>query len=131
VHAKNSTFACVRSVKLETIHRGRIESNTCESLCKERYGKDDTLYGCVHRRVLAAVQRGVSAAGKDNVGIGLRPRSYRKKRIVGIIIHIREQVNSSEEFREVRKVPETQTDRDNRLTTSKSLLKIQYKLAYL
>ena len=39
--------------------------------------------------------------------------------------------NSGEEFRDVRKVPETQTKSDDRLTPSKSLLKMQHKLAYL
>ena len=64
-------------------------------------------------------------------GLGFDPEVIGEKRIAGILIHIREQVNSGEEFRDVRKVPETQTKSDDRLTPSKSLLKIQHKLAYL
>jgi hypothetical protein len=63
--------------------------------------------------------------------LGFDPEVIGEKRIAGILIHIREQVNSGEEFRDVRKVPETQTKSDDRLTLSKSLLKIQHKLAYL
>lgn len=63
--------------------------------------------------------------------LGFDPEVIGEKRIAGILIHIREQVNSGEEFRDVRKVPETQTKSDDRLTPSKSLLKIQHKLAYL
>lgn len=63
--------------------------------------------------------------------LGFDPEVIGEKRIAGILIHIREQVNSGEEFRDVRKVPETQTKSDDRLTPSKSLLKMQHKLAYL
>lgn len=54
-----------------------------------------------------------------------------EKRIAGILIHIREQVNSGEEFRDVRKVPETQAENQDQLTPSKAILKIQHKVAYL
>lgn len=63
--------------------------------------------------------------------LGFDPEVIGDKRIAGILSHIREQVNSGEEFRDVRKVPETQTNSDDRLAPSKSLLKMQHKLAYL
>ena len=63
--------------------------------------------------------------------LGFDPEVIGEKRIAGILIHIREQINSGEEFRDVRKVPETQTKSDDQLPPSKSLLKMQHKLAYL
>lgn len=63
--------------------------------------------------------------------LGFDPEVIGDKRIAGILIHIRDQVNSGEEFRDVRKVPETQTKSDDPLPPSKSLLKMQHKLAYL
>ena len=52
-------------------------------------------------------------------------------RISGILRHIREQVNGGEGFRDVRKVPESQTPNDVVLPPSKAILKMQHKLAYL
>jgi hypothetical protein len=40
-------------------------------------------------------------------------------------------VNSGEEFRDVRRVPEMQNKSDDQLPPSKSLLKLQHKVAYL
>jgi hypothetical protein len=54
-----------------------------------------------------------------------------ENRIAGILIHIREQVNSGEEFRDVRKVFENQVASDEALPPSKAILKMQHKLAYL
>jgi hypothetical protein len=39
--------------------------------------------------------------------LGFDPEIIGEKRIAGILIHIREQINSGEEFRDVRKFPET------------------------
>ena len=61
--------------------------------------------------------------------LGFDPEIIGDKRVAGILIHIRDQVNSGEGFRDVRKVPETQTKSDYQLPPSKSILKMQHKLA--
>jgi hypothetical protein len=54
------------------------------------------------------------------------------KRINGILIHIREQVRSGEEFRDIRKVPDNQLSAcEKQLPPSKAILKMQHELAYL
>jgi hypothetical protein len=64
-------------------------------------------------------------------GLGFDIDILGEKRIAGILIHIREQVNSGEEFRDVRKVFENQAGSDESLPPSKAILKMQHKLAYL
>ena len=55
-----------------------------------------------------------------------------EKRVNGILTHIREQAQSGDEFRDVRKVPEGEVSAEEKqLPPSKALLKMQHKLAYL
>lgn len=63
--------------------------------------------------------------------LGFDPEVIGEKRIAGILIHIREQVNSGEEFRDVRKVPESRIEEPEKLTQSKAIRHIQHKIAYL
>ncbi len=55
-----------------------------------------------------------------------------EKRIAGILMHLRQQANSGEGFRDVRKTPETAAPIDEPVQqTSKAILKVQHRLAYL
>lgn len=63
--------------------------------------------------------------------LGFDPEVIGEKRIAGILIHIREQVNSGGEFRDVRKVPESRIEEPEKLTQSKAIRHMQHKIAYL
>lgn len=52
-------------------------------------------------------------------------------RCAGVLTHIREQVKSGEEFRDVRKVPESTDKGIEDLPPSKAILKMNHKIAYL
>jgi hypothetical protein len=64
--------------------------------------------------------------------LGFDPEVLGQKRIAGILIHLREQVSIGEDFRDVRKTPESQAAvGDQQLPPSKAILKMQHKVAYL
>jgi len=64
--------------------------------------------------------------------LGFDPEVLGQKRIDGIIGHLREQVSSGENFRDIRKLPEKQVCVDDQqLPPSKVILKMQHKLAYM
>jgi len=64
--------------------------------------------------------------------LGLDPEVLGQKRIDGILIHLREQKNGGEEFRDVRRLPERRIPGDDsQLPPSKAILKMQHKVAYM
>ena len=64
--------------------------------------------------------------------MGFDPDVIGDKRINGIILHLREAVALGEEFRDVRKTPENRVnENDSHLPTSKAILKMQHKIAYM
>lgn len=63
--------------------------------------------------------------------LGFDPEVIGEKRIAGILIHIREQVDNDGEFRDVRKVPESRIEEPEKLTQSKAIRHMQHKIAYL
>lgn len=64
--------------------------------------------------------------------LGFNPEVLGQKRIDGIAMHIREQVESGEGFRDVRKdAGRRQTEEDLQLPPSKAILKMQHKIAYM
>jgi hypothetical protein len=64
--------------------------------------------------------------------MGFDPDVIGKRRIDGIILHLREAVNSGEEFRDVRKIQENHmSEADKKLPPSKAILKMQHKIAYM
>ena len=63
--------------------------------------------------------------------LGLDPEVLGKKRIDGIAMHIREDVDSGEGFRDVRKVSEQISESDQRLPTSTAIIKMRHKIAYM
>lgn len=54
-----------------------------------------------------------------------------QRRIDGILLHTRDQAKSGEGFRDIRKVSEQVTAADGQLPPSKSILKMQHKIAYM
>lgn len=62
---------------------------------------------------------------------GFDPDVIGEKRIAGIVLHIREQINSGEEFHDVRKAPESRMEEPEKLAQSKALRHMQHKIAYL
>lgn len=63
---------------------------------------------------------------------GLDPEVLGQKRIDGITRHIREQADSGEGFYDVRKMTERKPmDGDQQLPTSRAILKMQHKIAYM
>jgi hypothetical protein len=64
--------------------------------------------------------------------LGFDPEMLGQRRIDSILTHLRDQVQLGEEFRDVRKVSESQAGTDEKsLPPSKAILKMQHKIAYL
>lgn len=64
--------------------------------------------------------------------LGFDPDIIGKRRIDGILLHIREQAESGEEFRDYRKVSEKEAAAsDRQLPPSKAILKMQTKITYM
>jgi len=66
--------------------------------------------------------------------LGFDPEILGKRRIAGILLHIREQAESGEGFRDVNKVREVKVKAsvtDQELPPSKTILKMQHKIAYM
>jgi len=64
--------------------------------------------------------------------LGFDPEILGQKRIDGILSHLRDQVNSGDDFRDVRKTPDNQiTVNGKQLPPSKAILKMAHKIAYM
>jgi hypothetical protein len=64
--------------------------------------------------------------------LGLDPEVLGRKRIDGIAMHIKEQAEKEDGFRENRKMPKTEITTQNKtFSPSKAISKMQHKIAYM